>query len=814
MKKIATVVIPCYNYPDKVGRAIRSALAQSINNIEVIVIDDGSDNSDAIKNAVEKATRITRDGIEYLDRRVKLVRQDNRGVAIARNVGISHGSAPFIVCLDADDAIGPEFLAKNIDVLESDRSLGISYSSLVYAKPDGETFLVGISNWPDAFDYQAQLEKRNQIPTACVFRRSLWERSGGYRARYAPKGAGSEDAEFWLRAGSLGFGAKYSDEDLMRTINIEYSQYCLDTGEKSSAEGKYRFCSERHPELLASAFYYSWQTGRVSGDREYQEVDWTTWHPWTKDDNLHPFASIAKPLQGRASHAVRQYDQPIISVVIPVGPGHESEVINALDSLEAQTFLRWEAILVADGCTPLMPGIDDPQSFLDAYPFVRIFYIGDEPRGAGYARNLGASHARAPFLFFLDADDWLTPTALESHLSTWNENEAIIYADYYGKAEIDDPSKLAPQLQKDFLATLPTGESVLRYRSAQYDCQRAQQQPDSDDPSKLYHWCLVSCLIPRAWHDDIGGFDEKLPTWEDVDYHWRMARAGYCYFHLEEPLTVYRFYTGTRRDKSHKISKSLLEYIRKKYSSEEIMPCRSCGGNRSKTPAPTVMTSRSTPRVSGAQKVVNMSEDTNYVMVQLNDGNHGGHPIIGGATHTKYGYRSHGQRFLIHRDDFSVAPHNYILVEDREKQAAVTAPQATKPVSTPAPEPIKEPERPKELRDYEIDDSGALVESEEELSVAFDPQLIQGVTPAIAEAMVARGITSYDQLAALSDEEIRSIEGVGPSRFRAIKQWRADYLRPKEMEPEEILDDESEEESEEPPDEDDSNTSFSGFLGA
>ena len=112
-------------------------------------------------------------------------------------------------------------------------SLGIAYTGLRWHKPDGST---GISPWPGAFEYDRQLRRQNQVPTCCLFRRVMWERLGGYRQRYAPKGAGAEDAEFWLRAGAAGFGAqKVTDQAL---------------------------------------FNYSWMSGQVSGDANYQEVDW------------------------------------------------------------------------------------------------------------------------------------------------------------------------------------------------------------------------------------------------------------------------------------------------------------------------------------------------------------------------------------------------------------------------------------------------------------------------------------------------------------------------------------------------------------
>src|SRR3990170_149772 len=126
-KPLVTVVIPVYNYAGKVERAIRSVMAQTLNNLECFVVDDGS--TDDTKAVVQ--------GVIANDARFRYIHQDNAGVAIARNKGVFSGSAPYICCLDADDAIAPEFLEACVNVLEADPSLGVAYTGLWYIKPDG-----------------------------------------------------------------------------------------------------------------------------------------------------------------------------------------------------------------------------------------------------------------------------------------------------------------------------------------------------------------------------------------------------------------------------------------------------------------------------------------------------------------------------------------------------------------------------------------------------------------------------------------------------------------------------------------------------
>jgi succinoglycan biosynthesis protein ExoO len=93
-----SVVIAAYNAEAFIGEAVASALAQTFDDLEVIVVDDGS--TDGTANGVA----------EFADDRLRLVRSDNRGPSAARNIAIEAGDAPWIAVLDADDFWGPRRL--------------------------------------------------------------------------------------------------------------------------------------------------------------------------------------------------------------------------------------------------------------------------------------------------------------------------------------------------------------------------------------------------------------------------------------------------------------------------------------------------------------------------------------------------------------------------------------------------------------------------------------------------------------------------------------------------------------------------------
>lgn len=106
---IVSVILPCYNRSDIVGRAINSLLLQTYSNIEVIVVDDGSDDGTDLLQIIASFT----------DERVRLIRHDvNKNGAAARNTGIAASSGEFIAFCDSDDEWYPEKLEKQLALVD------------------------------------------------------------------------------------------------------------------------------------------------------------------------------------------------------------------------------------------------------------------------------------------------------------------------------------------------------------------------------------------------------------------------------------------------------------------------------------------------------------------------------------------------------------------------------------------------------------------------------------------------------------------------------------------------------------------------
>lgn len=189
-----SVVIPCFNHGEFLSEAIASIRATNRDDVEIIVIDDGS---------TDERTRKESDAIAA--KGIKVIRKQNGGPASARNVGIAAARGEYIFPLDSDDHMRPECLDREIPILDANPKIGVVYS-------DGEFFGIRSGRWDiGPFDVKRLLHW-NYIPCCALFRRSIWDQLAGYdEARLL---WGLEDWEFWLNALKHGWQFFYLPEVL------------------------------------------------------------------------------------------------------------------------------------------------------------------------------------------------------------------------------------------------------------------------------------------------------------------------------------------------------------------------------------------------------------------------------------------------------------------------------------------------------------------------------------------------------------------------------------------------------------------------
>lgn len=518
------VIITCYNKQDTVINSIQSVIQQTFTDYQCFVIDDGSSDS-----SWQRITQVIEN-----DNRFVAIKLKNSGVANARNFGISCDNAPFICCLDGDDMLSPKFLETCYNAITQDKSIGIVYTEMLLKHPDDNYTL---ADWKPA-DCNAQFQGKNQVPCCNLFRRSVFERLGGYKQRYAPRGAGAEDAELWLRFFKLGYKAVKCTEE---------------------------------PLFIYNAF------GGFTQNGDYTEVNWLNWH------NTTPLPS----LENKERHA-NEYDNPLVSIIIPVIEKHLHLLPDALDSVEAQTFDNWECIVVFDNCEP-------SQSLLKAYPYIKPIYNTGK-NGAGIARNLGARQAKGKYITFLDADDYLQAKFLEMTIGAIEHfNADWIYTDLYTQTiyneaqfnlkvnELNNQGLWYQIIKKKNDAI----EFIYRYNCDEFNLEKLWQSGIA----------AVTCLYRKADFDLVNGFDEEYNR-EDWEFHLRLAKHGKHGLRLPLPLFTYRLNTGIRREyadiaKNHNDSKQLklqdVDRIHHTYNLGELqkMPCTTCNKKIKIQPAQT-----------------------------------------------------------------------------------------------------------------------------------------------------------------------------------------------------------------------------------
>lgn len=555
------VIIPHHDYDEYVDNAVLSAIKQRVSDnttYEVIVINDNCTHDQT--GRMTKLSNIAKQEGVYFS----YVTVPFGSVARTRNHGIADlTDAEFIMCLDADDQLArPDAVQTLLTVLVENPDAGVAYGRLAVFKDyleDGAT----LSGFPNMYDPRKQVAGENQVPSCCLFRRTAWERAGGYRQWLEP----AEDAGLWTLMAHYGYPAIKATDDVL----LYYRMH------EDSLSHSVRVNEKRHPTYWE--LHGAWQSGR------------------------HPFASAVKP-RTHLSHPVYNYDKPDVTVIIPVGDGHRTHAIQAIDSVNGQTHWNWECIVINDSGKPL------------ALPQTWVKVIATKgATGAGYARNVGLRYAQGKYVVFLDADDALDPEFLERTLPLARAYNRYIYTDWF------DHNRNA-------------------HESKPYSQQRVLTESS-------FH--AVTALIPTAWAREVGGFDEKLPAWEDTDFFLKLAVNGYCGKRLAMPLFTYDYTSGQRRkavEENRLLEQSMKTAIRTRYSDYREGDKDMCKCNEvTKT------------------TMVDIASDEEMVEVIMVQGATGGTPITGDVTRTRYGMRGLGDVFLMYASDARARPDKYQVVQ-------------------------------------------------------------------------------------------------------------------------------------------------------
>lgn len=194
-KPIVSIIITCYNLGEYLQEAIDSIKHYpNHEDYEIILVNDGSTNENT-KTIVEQLIQS--------DPSINYINQINLGLAKARNNGIKAAKGHYIIPLDADNIIRPEFITQTIQILDTNPNVDVVHGN-------AQNFGNKTNIWYSKPFYFPEMLLNNYIDACAGFRKSTWEKMNGYDENMPVMGF--EDWDLWLRMANAGCHFEYVNE--------------------------------------------------------------------------------------------------------------------------------------------------------------------------------------------------------------------------------------------------------------------------------------------------------------------------------------------------------------------------------------------------------------------------------------------------------------------------------------------------------------------------------------------------------------------------------------------------------------------------
>ncbi len=191
-----SVIIPTYKTAQYIAACLDSVFAQTYQDLEAVVVNDGSPDTPELEKAIEP----------YMDR-IVYIKQENKRTAGARNNAIRHARGEFVAFLDSDDVWMPDHLASQMQLFVNDPSVDLTYSNgLVGERGQEREFMKGCPSTGEA-TFASLLVERCQIPISTVVaRKQAIVRAGGFDEKLAR----CDDYDMWVRTAFYGAKIAYT----------------------------------------------------------------------------------------------------------------------------------------------------------------------------------------------------------------------------------------------------------------------------------------------------------------------------------------------------------------------------------------------------------------------------------------------------------------------------------------------------------------------------------------------------------------------------------------------------------------------------
>lgn len=383
-----SIVIPVYNGSNYIREAIDSALAQTYKNLEILVINDGSND----KGKTHKICKSYGNKIKYIEK-------ENGGVATALNMGIKEMQGEYFSWLSHDDKYYPDKIEKQVKFLSkiSDKKGIILYANYELINEKSKT----ISKVK--FDHEMLSEKPEySLLRGCINGITLlipklaFEKHGDFNTNLKC----TQDYDMWRRF-AKSYKFIHMDEIFSKT-RIHPLQD-----------------SNKHPNVISEGdilWIALMQETSTDTMKRLEGSEYNFYREMSLFLNSTPYGGALRYAENKKNDLLAEFKKrsklPKVTIVIPFF-NRIPLLINALKSVQEQTYKNIEILLINDGSVDNLLEIkrmvkDDKR--------IKLVDI-ETNRGAAAARNLGIGLATGEYIAFLDSDDQFLPKKIEEQLT-------------------------------------------------------------------------------------------------------------------------------------------------------------------------------------------------------------------------------------------------------------------------------------------------------------------------------------------------------------------------------------------------------------
>lgn len=420
-----SVIVPVYNAEKFLEESISSVLNQTLKDIEIICVNDGSkDNSLQMLNEFARK-----------DTRVKVFDKENGGCGSARNFGLERAKGRYVYFFDPDDYILPNAFEKLYDnAINNDSDLVLfkiarfrDGEEVDYSIPgfDFDNVFTNVNFNSFTFNYKdvkSYVLNSSFAPWTKLYKKEFLDKYNDFRFEV---GVAFDDVPFHvqtlLRAKKMSFVPEFFYHYRLSNPNSVNNT-------KSNQIGIIKICNIVYNFLLNEGYYdefkdefllfkinqllnYIISSNSVSYfdnvKKEFKNMDFSSKNissSLLKKVN----AVLYSPSYQNYRRLILDTSKKKVSVIIPVY-NTEKYLSECLDSIISQTLKEIEILVIDDGSD------DSSLSILEDYADKddRIKIFSKEHGGAGSARNIGLNYCNAEYINFVDSDDWLDKNCLE-----------------------------------------------------------------------------------------------------------------------------------------------------------------------------------------------------------------------------------------------------------------------------------------------------------------------------------------------------------------------------------------------------------------